>query len=178
MKQPPPKNSIRVNDLIRSKTVRVILPNGEQLGVITLAEALVKARELQLDLIEIAGQSNPPVCKIGDFGKYKFDLSKKQKQLKKNNVSVDNKTVAFTMNIGENDLLRKVSDIKKFLDRGDNVTAQVVIKGLENKHPELAFKLMEKIVKEVGIPPCEKPSKQSAGGGNKVIALFKPTEKE
>lgn len=166
-------NFVRINENIKAKQVRVILPNGEQLGIVPISEALAKAKVFGLDLVEIAAQSNPPVCKILDFGKYRYDLSKKQKNLKKGN-SVVIKTVQFTPNTGENDLLRKVCDIKKFLEKGFQVTVIVSMKGRENSHPEIAIQQMNRIQQTIGFPPSEKPNKQDS----KIIAVYKPVIKE
>lgn len=166
-------NFIKINENIRAKQVRVILPDGEQLGVLFLTEAIAKAKSFGLDLVEIASQANPPVCKILDFGKYRYELSKKQKQGKKGN-SLPTKTVQFTPNTGDNDLVRKVNDIKKFLEKGHQVTVIVAMKGRENSHPEIAIQQMNKIQQTLGMSPSDKPSKQDS----KIIAIYKPVIKE
>ena len=159
----------RINDGIRSRLVRVILPDGQQLGVLPLKDALFKAKELSLDLIEIAPTVNPPVCKIADFGKFKFEISKREKQSRKNQHEITTKCVNLTPNIGDNDLNRKIEEIKKFLDKGNKVLVSVKMSGRQNAHPEIALAHLKKIQEITGFPQ-ERPTKQM---GKITIFLYR-----
>jgi len=162
----------RINDGIRSRLVRVILPDGQQLGVLPLKDALFKAKELSLDLIEIAPTVNPPVCKIADFGKFKFEISKREKQSRKNQHEITTKCVNLTPNIGDNDLNRKIEEIKKFLDKGNKVLVSVKMSGRQNAHPEIALAHLKKIQEITGFPQ-ERPTKQM---GKITIVLYRSAQ--
>lgn len=136
----------RINDRIRARQLRLIDPAGVQLGVVSLDEALAKARDLNLDLIEIAPDAKPPVCKIGDYGKLRFEASKKEKSNKQHQQVI--KTVQFSPNIGEADLLRKIDEIQKFIDKGYKVNLQVVMKGRQQQHAKLAQDHTIEVVKQ------------------------------
>jgi len=126
----------RINDRIKARQVRLINAEGVQLGIVTISEALQKAQEAGLDLIEIAPDAKPPVCKLGDFGKLRYDASKKAKQSKQ--AQQVTKTVQFSPNIGEADLLRKIAEIQKFVDKGFRVVIQIIMKGRQVQHAQLA----------------------------------------
>src|SRR5918996_3782845 len=135
---------IRVNGRIRAREVRVILAsNGEQLGVMRLNDALRKAQSLGLDLVEVAPMANPPVCKIVDFGKFRYDISKHSKDKKP--ASSKLKEIKFRVNIDEHDYLTKVRHAEEFLDRGNKVRVQLQFRGREMAHQELGMQLMEKV---------------------------------
>lgn len=135
----------RVNEMIHNHSVRVIGPEGEQLGIMPCKAALTKAKELFLDLIEIVPKATPPVCKIMDFGKFRYEITKKEKDAKKKQHIVVEKTIKLTPNIGENDLVRKVGEVVTFLEKGFKVILIVEMKGRENSHPELAYEQVNKI---------------------------------
>src|SRR5215469_12833286 len=135
---------IRVNGRIRAREVRVILGStGEQLGVLRLTDALRKAQSLGLDLVEIAPTANPPVCKIVDFGKFRYDISKHSKDKKP--ASSRLKEIKFRVNIDEHDYLTKVRHAEEFLDRGNKVRVQLQFRGREMAHQELGTQLVGKV---------------------------------
>src|SRR5213595_3006347 len=135
---------IRVNGRIRAREIRVIMGStGEQLGVLKLSDALRKAQSLGLDLVEIAPTANPPVCKIIDFGKFRYDISKQTKDKKP--ASSKLKEVKFRVNIDEHDYMTKVRHAEEFLDRGNKVRVQLQFRGREMAHQELGTHLMEKV---------------------------------
>lgn len=136
----------RTNDRIRVRQVRLIDDVGAQIGIVPIEEALKRAQEKGLDLIEIAPEAKPPVCKIGDFGKLRFEASKKAKQNKQQQQVT--KTVQFSPNIGEADLLRKIAEIQKFIDKGHRVTLQVTMKGRQQQHAKLAQEHTIEVVKQ------------------------------
>jgi translation initiation factor IF-3 len=124
--------------------VRVILGStGEQLGVMKLSDALRKAQSLDLDLVEIAPTANPPVCKIVDFGKFRYDISKQEKDKKTAGTKL--KEIKFRVNIDDHDYLTKIRHGEEFLDRGNKVRVQLQFRGREMAHQEFGLQLMEKV---------------------------------
>lgn len=162
------KSKFRVNETIRSRQVRVIDPEGNQLGVLFIAEAIEKARAFGLDLVEVSPDAKPPVCKIMDYGKYKYELGKKEKQAKKNQHIIVTKTIKLSANIAEHDLLRKIEDAKKFLEKGHRVMAVVEMSGREKAHPDVAAKHLLKMQEALGIQNGERPKNQ----GSKISVLL------
>ena len=110
-----------INEQIRDKEVRLIGSDGEQLGIMSAKEAMFKAQEAGLDLVKIAPQAKPPVCKIIDYGKYRYELARKEKEAKKKQKTIDVKEVRLSPNIDTNDLNTKVNAARKFLSKGDRV---------------------------------------------------------
>ena len=114
-----------INEQIRDKEVRLIGPDGAQLGIVSSREAFAKAQEAGLDLVKIAPQAKPPVCKIIDYGKYRYELSRKEKEAKKKQKTIDIKEVRLSPNIDTNDLKTKVNAARKFLSKGDRVKVRL-----------------------------------------------------
>ncbi len=140
----------RINQEIRAKELRVIDENGEQLGVLKLAEAQRIASEKDLDLIEIAPSANPPVAKIMDWSKYQYQKMKEQQKNRKKAKSAELKQMRVNLKIGENDLNVKLKKVNSFLDEGDNVRITVVFKGREMAHKELGYEMIDRIVGLLG----------------------------
>src|SRR5438309_6704863 len=135
---------IRVNGRIRAREVRVIMgTTGEQLGVLKLSDALRRAQGLGLDLVEIAPTANPPVCKIIDFGKFRYDISKHTKDKKPAGSKL--KEIKFRVNIDEHDYMTKIRHGEEFLDRGNKVRVQLQFRGREMAHQEFGMQLVEKV---------------------------------
>ncbi|PYI63259.1 MAG: translation initiation factor IF-3 [Verrucomicrobia bacterium] len=135
---------MRVNGRIRAREVRVIMgSSGEQLGVMKLNDALRRAQSLGLDLVEVAATANPPVCKIIDFGKFRYDISKHTKDKKP--ASSKLKEIKFRVNIDEHDYLTKIRHGEEFLDRGNKVRVQLQFRGREMAHQEFGMQLVEKV---------------------------------
>ncbi|PYJ12270.1 MAG: translation initiation factor IF-3 [Verrucomicrobia bacterium] len=135
---------MRVNGRIRAREVRVILAsNSEQLGVMKLSDALRKAQTLGLDLVEVAPTANPPVCKIVDFGKFRYDISKQEKDKKPSGTKL--KEIKFRVNIDEHDYLTKIRHGEGFLDKGNKVRVQLQFRGREMAHQEFGMQLMVKV---------------------------------
>src|SRR2546430_6379059 len=138
------QSQIRVNGRIRAREVRVIMgTTGEQLGVLKLSDALRRAQGLGLDLVEIAPTANPPVCKIIDFGKFRYDISKHTKD--KKSASSRLKEIKFRVNIDEHDYLTKIRHGEEFLDRGNKVRVQLQFRGREMAHQEFGMQLVQKV---------------------------------
>lgn len=140
---------MRVNYEIRAPKVRVIGATGEQLGVVTIQEALQAAQEAGLDLVEIVATSTPPVCKIIDHGKFRYDQAKREKESKKSQHQVKVKEVKLSPNISENDRNIKVRHAKEFLEDGNKVKITCMFRGREIMHPEVGDKLMKGVLQEL-----------------------------
>lgn len=151
---------MRVNHEIRVPKVRVITQTGEQLGVLTLHEALGLAEQQGLDLVEIVATAVPPVCKIIDYGKFRYDQTKREKESKKSQHQVKVKELKFTPNISEHDLDVKLRQAKKFLEEGNKVKVSCVFRGREMQHPEFGARILTKLVEDLDeLATCEAPAK-------------------
>ncbi|MCX6969645.1 MAG: translation initiation factor IF-3 [Verrucomicrobia bacterium] len=135
---------IRINERIRAREVRVIVASSnEQLGVLRLDEAIRRARSMGLDLVEIAPNAQPPVCRIVDFGKFRYDLSKQEKDKKQTTTKV--KEIKFRVNIDEHDYLTKVRHAEDFLDKGNKVKVHLQFRGREMAHQELGVLVVKRV---------------------------------
>ncbi|MCG2704860.1 MAG: translation initiation factor IF-3 [Candidatus Omnitrophica bacterium] len=140
---------IRINESIRIKEVRVIGENSEQIGVLATSEALRMARERGFDLVEISPKSNPPVCRIMDFSKYKYEQEKKERLARKKQKVVHIKEIKIKPNIEENDYQVKLKHLKRFLERGDKAKVTLVFRGREMAHTDIGIKLMNRLMKDL-----------------------------
>ena len=138
-----------INEEIRDKEVRLIGPDGEQLGIMPLASAQNMAMEKNLDLVKIAPQATPPVCKIMDYGKYKFEQAKREKEARKNQKVIEIKEVRLSLNIDTNDFNTKANRAIKFLESGDKVKVSLRFRGREMAHPELGTNIMKRFIDAV-----------------------------
>ena len=144
-----PEPRTRINDRIRAREVRVIDEVGTQLGILSPQEALSLARQRTLDLVEVAPQAEPPVCRIMDFGKYQYQMEKKAREARKNQKNIVIKEVKFRPNTDDHDYEFKKNNALRFLDEGDKVKAVVQFRGREITHKERGFQLLNKLLKEV-----------------------------
>lgn len=138
----------RVNERIRAPKVRVVTADGRQLGVMSSSEALSKAKSIGLDLVEIAEKANPPVCKIIDYGKYKYEQAKLKKNQKSKN-STRMKEIKFRVRTGEHDYNIKLGRAEGFLDAGHKCRFVLQFRGRENAHRELGFEVLKKIIEDL-----------------------------
>ena len=127
-------SNLSINEQIRDKEVRLIGPDGAQLGIMSAREAMSKAQEAGLDLVKISPQAKPPVCKIIDYGKYKYELARKEKEANKKQKTIYVKEVRLSPNIDTNDLKTKVNAARKFLSKGDRVKVTLRFRGREMAH--------------------------------------------
>jgi translation initiation factor IF-3 len=141
---------VRVNQRIRAPKVRVIAPDGEQLGILDVNDALRRSEEFGLDLVEVAANVDPPVCKIMDYGKFRFEESKKDHERKKKQATVTVKEVKLRPKTEVHDLDYKIKNLKKFLSEDCKVKVTVMFRGREITHPDQARKLLERVVEMVG----------------------------
>ena len=123
-----------INEQIRDKEVRLIGPDGDQLGIMLAKEAMKRAREAELDLVKIAPNAKPPVCKIIDYGKYRYELARKEKEARKKQKTIEVKEVRLSPNIDVNDLNTKINQARKFLSKGDKVKVALRFRGRELAH--------------------------------------------
>ena len=154
------KQVIQINEEIRDKEVRVIGSDGAQLGIMSSSKALSLAEQAGVDLVKIAPQAQPPVCKIMDYGKYRFEQSKREKEARKNQKVVDIKEVRLSLNIDTHDFNTKLNQSQKFINSGDKVKVSIRFRGREMGHPELGIEVMKRFAdacQEFAV--VEKPAK-------------------
>jgi translation initiation factor IF-3 len=140
----------KVNDRIRAREVRLIGEGGEQLGVKALPEALSIARERELDLVEVAPNADPPVCRIMDFNRYVYEQQQRRKESRRKTTSVVIKEMKFRPKIDIHDYSTKMRHVAKFLGEGNKVKLTIMFRGREMAHPELGLRILERIAEEVG----------------------------
>ena len=165
-----------INEEIRDKEVRVIGDNGEQLGIMSARDAQQIATEKNLDLVKIAPQATPPVCKIMDYGKYRFEQAKREKEAKKNQKVVDIKEIRLSLNIDTNDFNTKVNHARKFLKAGDKVKVSIRFRGREMAHAHLGTGIMERFAEALAdVSNVEKQPKLE-GRSMLMFLVVKPTK--
>lgn len=163
---------LQINEEIRDKEVRVITAEGEQLGIMSAKDALKKAEQKNLDLVKIAPNAVPPVCKIMDYGKYRFDQAKKEKEAKKNQKVVETKEIRLSVNIDTHDFDTKVNHAMKFLKSGNKVKVSIRFRGREMAHAHLGNGIMERFavaLEEIGT--VDKPAKLE---GRQMLMFMSP----
>ena len=164
------KDELQINEQIRDAEVRLVSEDGSQLGVMDAKSAQAMANEKGMDLVKIAPQAKPPVCKIMDYGKYKFELGKREKENKKNQKTINTKEIQLSPSIDTNDFNTKSRNAIKFLQKGDKVRVVVRFRGREVSHSEIGVVLLDRFAeatREVG--NVDKPAKLE--GRNMVMFL-------
>lgn len=168
------KNELQVNEMIRDNELRIISAEGEQIGVMSARDAQRIANEKGLDLVKISPNAKPPVCKIMDFGKYKFELAKREKENRKNQKIVNIKEVQLSPSIDTNDFNTKAKQAMKFLKSGDKVRVKVRFRGRELSHSEIGEDLLKRFaetVKEFGTV-----EKQAKLEGRNMLMFLAPVQ--
>ena len=161
-----------INEQIRDKEVRLIGEDGEQLGVMPARDALQMAKDAELDLVKIAPTAKPPVCKIIDYGKYRYELARKEKEAKKKQKVIEVKEVRLSPNIDTNDLSTKMGAARKFLEKGDKVKVTLRFRGREMAHMSKSRYILEDFAKELAdIAVIDKPSKVE---GRSMVMFLTP----
>ncbi len=143
------ESTVSVNHRIRAREVRLIGEDGGQLGIVSIEEALARARDLGLDLVEVAPQAQPPVCRIMDYGKLKYEQSKRAQEARKRQTTIQVKEIKMRPRTDVHDLEVKKKRIRKFIADGNKVKVTVRFRGRENAHPELGFNLLKQITEEM-----------------------------
>ena len=146
----PTRTGPRVNELIEADPVRVVGADGEMIGVISKEEGLEIAFEAGLDLVEISPNADPPVCKVLDYGKYKYEAQKKANEARKKQKVIDVKEIKMRPGIDEHDYQVKMRSVKRFLDDGDKVKMTIRFRGREMAHQELGMKVLDRVREDVG----------------------------
>jgi translation initiation factor IF-3 len=141
-----PEQGLRINHRIRVPEIRVIVDEGEQLGIMPTHEALRLAEEKGLDLVEISPRAFPPVCRIMDYGKFKYEEAKKKQQQRKKASTVETKEIKFRPKTEEHDMDFKVKHVRRFLEGGNKVRLAVVFRGREITHPQTGMKVLNRVV--------------------------------
>lgn len=165
---------MQVNHEIKAKEVRVIDPNGQQLGIMSLKEALRHAQEAQMDLVKIVPDAKPPVCKIMDYGKFKYEQSKREKEARKNQRVINIKEIRMNPNIEEHDFQVRVKNALRFLKDGDKVKVTIKFRGREITHTKLGEDVLKKMadsVQEVGYI-----EKQPLIEGRNMVMVLSPKQ--
>jgi translation initiation factor IF-3 len=159
-----------MNDRIRAREVRLVDPDGNQLGIKVLPEALQIAREMDLDLVEVAPLANPPVCRIMDYGKFKFDEAQRQKESRRKGSSTAIKEMKYRPKIGVGDFDTKTRQVHKFLSEGHKVKITIMFRGREVFHPELGKRILDKIAEQMD-ESAKVESEARLDGRNMVMVL-------
>ncbi len=153
-------SDLMINEQIRDKEVRVIGENGEMIGVMSSRDAMKLAREAELDLVKIAPTAKPPVCRIVDYGKYRYELARKEKEARKKQKIVEIKEVRLSPNIEANDLNTKVNAARKFLEKGDKVKITLRFRGREMAHMTTSRHILDDFAEKLAdCSVIEKPAK-------------------
>lgn len=170
------KRKYRVNEQIRAKEVRLIGPDGKQIGIVSLSEALRHAEDYGLDLVEVAPTANPPVCKIMDFGEFLYQEAKKAKEAKKRQKQIEVKEIKLSPKTDKHDLEVKIRHILRFLEDKNKVKIRIVFKGREILHPEMANRVLQPIFEAVKEKAqIESPPKME---GRQMITILTPLSKK
>ena len=148
-RRPPERDQTRINERIRVPEVRLIDENGEQIGIIPTADALERARERDLDLVEVAAQSKPPVCRILDYSKYKYEQEQKAKAARKHQQQVNVREIKLRPKIARHDYETKRGHVERFLKQQDKVKVTIMFRGREQSHPERGRMLLDRLLQDV-----------------------------
>ncbi len=149
-----------INEQIRDREIRLIGENGEQLGIMSARDAMKLAREANLDLVKIAPTAKPPVCKIIDYGKYRYELSRKEKEARRKQKTTEVKEIRLSPNIDTNDLNTKANQARKFLEKGDKVKVSLRFRGREMAHVSSSKQILDDFFEKISdIAVVEKPAK-------------------
>ncbi len=166
------KQEQQINEEIRDKEIRVISDDGEQLGIMSAAEALKIAESRNLDLVKIAPMAKPPVCKVMDYGKFRFEKAKKEKEAKKNQKTIEIKEIRLSLNIDTHDFDTKINHAKKFIASGNKVKVSIRFRGREMAHPELGQVIMNRCAEACAeCASVEKPAKLE---GRQMLMFLAP----
>ena len=158
-----------INEQIRDREIRLIGEDGQQLGIMSSREAMKIAREAELDLVKIAPQAKPPVCKIIDYGKYRYELARKEKEAKKKQKTIEVNEVRLSPNIDSNDLNTKIASARKFIEKGNKVKVTLRFRGREMAHVQSSRHILDEFAKALeDIALVDKPAKMEG----RSMAMF------
>ncbi|MCQ2491716.1 MAG: translation initiation factor IF-3 [Lachnospiraceae bacterium] len=159
-----------INEQIRDKEVRVVTADGKQLGIMSARDAMKLAKEAELDLVKIAPKAKPPVCKIINYGKYKYEMTRREKEAKKKQKTVEIKEIRLSPNIDTNDLNTKVNNARKFLSKGNRVKVTLRFRGREMAHVNSSKVILDQFAEQLSdCAVVDKPAKLE--GRNMIMFL-------
>src|SRR6478609_10430781 len=171
----PISTETRINDRIRVPEVRLVGPNGEQVGIVRIEDALRLAQEAELDLVEVAAQARPPVCKLMDYGKFKYESAQKARESRRNQQLTTIKEQKLRPKIDTHDYETKKRNVVRFLEGGNKVKVTIMFRGREQSRPELGYRLLQRLAEDVSdVGVVEATPKQDGRNMTMVIA---PTKK-
>lgn len=164
----------RINDRIRVPEVRLVGPNGEQVGIVRIEDALRLAQEAELDLVEVAPQARPPVAKLMDFGKFKYESAMKAREARRNQTNTVLKEIRLRLKIDPHDYVTKKGHVERFLKGGDKVKVMIMFRGREQSRPEMGLRLLQRMAEDVGeLGAVESSPRVDGRNMVMVIAPFK-----
>jgi translation initiation factor IF-3 len=170
----PISTETRINDRIRVPEVRLVGPNGEQVGIVRIEDALRLAREADLDLVEVAAQARPPVCKLMDYGKFKYESAQKARESRRNQQLTVIKEQKLRPKIDTHDYETKKGHVRRFLEHGNKVKVTIMFRGREQSRPELGFRLLQRLAEDISdLGVVEAAPKQDGRNMTMVIAPHK-----
>lgn len=165
----------RINERIRVPEVRLIGPEGEQIGVVSIETALQMAADNDLDLVEVAPDGVPPVCKVMDFGKFKYELAQKAREARRNQVQTVIKEIKLRPKIDDHDYVTKKGHVERFLKHGDKVKVTIMFRGREQSRPELGLRLLSRLADDItDVGFVESTPKQD---GRNMVMVIAPVKK-
>jgi len=172
----PISTELRINDRIRVPEVRLVGPNGETVGIVRIDDALRLAQEADLDLVEVAPTARPPVCKLMDYGKFKYENAQKAREARRNQTNVIIKEMKLRPKIDQHDYETKKGHVVRFLKAGDKVKITIMFRGREQHRPELGFRLLQRLAEDVtDLGFVESAPKQD---GRNMIMVLGPHKKK
>jgi translation initiation factor IF-3 len=173
----PASTEPRINDRIRVPEVRLVGPNGEQVGIVRIEDALRLAQESDLDLVEVAAQARPPVCKLMDYGKFKYESAQKARESRRNQQLTVIKEQKLRPKIDPHDYLTKKGHVARFLSHGNKVKVTIMFRGREQSRPELGYRLLQRLAEDVAeLGFVESNPKQDGRNMIMVLAPHKTTK--
>ncbi|WP_433263159.1 translation initiation factor IF-3 [Actinosynnema sp. CS-041913] len=173
----PVSTDLRINDRIRVPEVRLVGPNGEQVGIVRIEDALRLAQESDLDLVEVAAQARPPVCKLMDYGKFKYESAQKARESRRNQQLTVIKEQKLRPKIDPHDYLTKKGHVARFLSHGNKVKVTIMFRGREQSRPELGYRLLQRLAEDVAeLGFVESNPKQDGRNMIMVLAPHKTTK--
>jgi translation initiation factor IF-3 len=165
----------RINERIRAPQVRLVGADGAQVGIVSIQEALQRAQASDLDLVEVAPQANPPVCRVMDYGKYKYERAMRQKEARKKQARIEVKEIKFRPKIDRHDYETKKGHVIRFLNAGNRVKVTIMFRGREMAHTELGQRILDRLIEDLdGLATVEQPSKLD---GRNMVMVLAPTRK-
>ncbi|BFR48029.1 translation initiation factor IF-3 [Nitratidesulfovibrio sp. HK-II] len=176
MRRDIPQDTVRRNEQVRAREVRVIGADGEQLGILSRNDAIAHAKELGLDLVEVAATADPPVCRVMDYGRFKYEQQKKKAEAKKNQTVIQIKEIKVRPKTDDHDYDTKVRHIRRFLDEGDRCKVTVFFRGREIVHKDRGQSILDRIVEDT--KDIAKVDQEARAEGRTLFMMLAPLPKK